>query len=91
MLAEAALMMPHLVSQVQIKTENKQQKKREEPGSSKQVNWSCWMLQVRGQPEKLTILHLFISSHSDSTYTHSLLHPNYSVPIAAKPLNIHYG
>lgn len=83
-LAETALMMPHSVSQVQIKTENRQQKKREEPGSSKQVNWRCWMLQVCGRPGKLAILHLFISSRSHSTYTHSLLHPSYCVLNAGK-------
>lgn len=81
---EGMLMMPHSVSQVQIKTENKQQKKWEEPGTSKQVNWRCWMLQVCGRPGKLTMKHLFISSHSDSTFTHSLLHLNYCVPIVGK-------
>lgn len=84
MLTEMALMMPHSVSQVQIKTENRQQKKWEEPGTSKQVNWSCWMLQVCGRPGKLTMKHLFISSHSDSTFTHSLLCLNYCVPIVGK-------
>lgn len=73
MLTETALMIPHSVSQVQIKTENRQQKKWEEPRTSKQVNWRCWMLQVCRRLSKVTMKHLFISSQSDSTFTHSLL------------------
>lgn len=42
------------------------------------------MLQVCGRTAKLAILHLFISSRSDSAYTHSLLHLNYCVLNAGK-------
>lgn len=72
--ANRALMIPHSVSQLQIKTKKKKHTKtKEEPWTSKQFNWKRWMLQVCGWLGVLAMIYLFNNAPNDFPFLHSLL------------------
>lgn len=71
-LTETALMIPHSVSQLQMKKKknNKHTKTKQKPWTSKQFNWKCWVLQVCGW---LGLLAMIYPRPNSSCILHSLL------------------